>query len=36
MIVTSVKEGRISWQRLEDSHARIMKLAEKQKLASPN
>ena len=36
MIVTSVKEGRISWQRLEESHARIMKLFKKQNLASPN
>ena len=36
MIVTSVKEGRIPWQRLEESHARIMKLAEKQKLAATN
>ena len=26
MIVTSVKEGRIPWSRLQESHERIMKL----------
>ena len=36
MIVTSVKEGRIPWQRLEESHARIIKLAEKQKPVTTN
>ena len=29
MIVTSVKEGRISWERMEESHARLMRLQEK-------
>ena len=29
MIVTSVKEGRIPWERMEQSHHRLMKLQEK-------
>jgi len=29
MIVNSVKEGRISWERMEQSHQRLLKLQEK-------
>ena len=29
MIVTSVKEGRIPWERMEQSHARLQRLHEK-------
>ena len=29
MIVNSVKEGRISWERMEQSHARLLRLQEK-------
>ena len=29
MIVTSIKEGRISWERMEQSHARLLHLQEK-------
>jgi beta-N-acetylhexosaminidase len=36
MIVESVKQGRIAWERLQESHERIMKLFKKQNLASPN
>jgi hypothetical protein len=29
MIVNSVKEGRIPWERMEQSHARLVRLQEK-------